>query len=76
MVKTRKMKVKIIENEELIIAIRMTKTIITKRIIIIMTRTRLKIEIKIGIKSGQVIHIYLKGRKVQKAIFYWNGKIT
>ena len=41
MVKTRKIKVKSIENEEIIIA--MTKTIITKIIITIMMRMRIKI---------------------------------
>ena len=40
MVKTRKIKVKSIENEEIIIA--MTKTIITKIIITIMMRMRIK----------------------------------
>ena len=38
MVKTRKIKVKSIENEEIIMAMTMTKTIITKIIIIIMMR--------------------------------------
>ena len=38
MVKTRKIKVKSIENEEVIMTIRMTKTIITKIIITIMMR--------------------------------------
>ena len=42
MVKTRKIKIKSIENEEIIIAMKMTKTIITK-IIIIMMRMRIKI---------------------------------
>ena len=41
MVKTRKIKVKSIENEEIIIT--MTKTIITKIIITIMMRMRIKI---------------------------------
>ena len=41
MVKTRKIKVKSIENEEMIMAMTMTKTIITK--IIIIMRTRIKI---------------------------------
>ena len=41
MVKTRKIKVKSIENEEIIMAMKMTKTIITKMIIIIM-RMRIK----------------------------------
>ena len=36
MVKTRKIKVKSIENEEIMMAMKMTKTIITKIIIIIM----------------------------------------
>ena len=43
MVKTRKTKVKSIENEKIIMAIPMTKTIITKIIIIIMMRMRIKI---------------------------------
>ena len=41
MVKTRKIKVKSMENEEIIMAMIMTKTINTK--IIIMTRMRIKI---------------------------------
>ena len=41
MVKTRKIKVKSIENEEIIMAITMTKTIITKIIITIMMRMRM-----------------------------------
>ena len=41
MVKTRKIKVKSIENEEIIMT--MTKTIITKIIITIMMRMRIKI---------------------------------
>ena len=44
MVKTRKIKVKSIENEEIIMAITMTKTIITKIIITIMMRMSIKIE--------------------------------
>ena len=43
MLKTRKIKVKSTENEEIIIAMPVTKTIITKIIIIIMMRMRLKI---------------------------------
>ena len=43
MVKTRKIKGKSIENEEIIFAMTMTKTIITKVTIIIMMRTRIKI---------------------------------
>ena len=73
MVKTRKIKVKSIENEEIIMT--MTKTIITKIIITIMMRMRIKIG---TCKSIQVkaTHISLKGRNVQKAIFYWSAKIT
>ena len=41
MVKTRKIKVKSIENEEIMMAMKMTKTIITKIIIIIMMRMRI-----------------------------------
>ena len=48
MVKTRKIKVKSIENEEIIMAITMTKTIVTK-IIIIMMRMRIKIGNRIKI---------------------------
>ena len=44
MVKTRKIKVKSIENEEIIMTMTMTKTIITKIIITIMIRTRIKID--------------------------------
>ena len=47
MVKTRKIKVKSIENEEIIIT--MTKTIITKIIITIMMRMRIKIGKRIKI---------------------------
>ena len=43
MVKTRKIKVKSIENEEIIMAMTMTKIIITKIIITIMMRMRIKI---------------------------------
>ena len=49
MVKTRKMKVKIIENEEIIMAMILTKTVITKIIIIIMMRMRIKIGNRIKI---------------------------
>ena len=47
MVKTRKIKVKNIENEEIIMAMTMTKTIVTKIIIVIMMR----------IKTGNLIKI-------------------
>ena len=43
MVKTRKIKVKSIENEEMIMAMTMTKTIITKIIITTIVRMRIKI---------------------------------
>ena len=43
MVKTRKIKVKSIENEEIIMTVTMTKTIITKIIITIIMRMRIKI---------------------------------
>ena len=43
MVKTRKIKVKSIENEEIIMTMTMTKTIITKIIIKIMMRMRANI---------------------------------
>ena len=43
MVKTRKMKVKSIENEEIIMIMTMTKAIITKIIITIMMGMRIKI---------------------------------
>ena len=43
MVKTRKIKDKIIENEEIIMVRKMTRTIITKLIIIIMMTMRIKI---------------------------------
>ena len=48
MVKTRKIKVKSIENEEIIMTMTMTKTI-TKIIITIMMRMRKKIENRIKI---------------------------
>ena len=43
MVKTRKIKVKSIENEEIIMTMTMTKTIITKIILTKMMRMRIKI---------------------------------
>ena len=43
MVKTRKIKVKSIENEEIIMAMTMIKTIITKIITTIMMRMRINI---------------------------------
>ena len=50
MVKTRKIKVKTIENEEIIMSMIMTKTIITKIIIIIiMMSMRIKNSNRIGI---------------------------
>ena len=49
MAKTRKIKVKSIENEEIIMAMKMTKTIITKIIIIILMRMRIKIGNRIKI---------------------------
>ena len=84
MIKTKKIKAKRIENDEIIMAMTMTKTIITKVIII----TKMRMNIRIGNriknetlkkkKSVQVkaIHICLKGRNVQKAMFYWNAKTT
>ena len=49
MMKTRIIKVKSIENEEIIMAMTMTKPIITKIIIIIMMRMRIKIGNRIKI---------------------------
>ena len=49
MVKTRKIKVKSIENEEIIMTMKMTKTIITKIIITTMMRMRIKIGNRIKI---------------------------
>ena len=49
MVKARKIKVKSIENEEMIMTMIMTKTIITKIIITIMMRMRIKIGNRIKI---------------------------
>ena len=43
MVKSRKIKVKNIENEEIILVMKMTKTVITKVLIIIMMKMRTKI---------------------------------
>ena len=51
MVKTRKIKVKSIENEEIIMTMTMTKTIITKMIIKIMMRMRIKIGNRIKIQK-------------------------
>ena len=49
MVKTRRIKVKSIENEEIIMTMIMTKTIITQIIITIMMRMRIKIGNRIKI---------------------------
>ena len=49
MVKTRKIKVKSIGNEEIIMIMAMTKTIITKIVIAIMMRIRIKIGNRIKI---------------------------
>ena len=49
MVKTRKIEVKSIENEETIMTMTMTKTIIAKIIITIMMRMRIKIGNRIKI---------------------------
>ena len=49
MVKTRKIKVKSIENEEVIMTIALTKTIITKTITTIMMRVRINIGNRIKI---------------------------
>ena len=49
MVKPRKIKVKSIENEEIIMTMTMTKTIITKIIITIMMKRRIKIVNRIKI---------------------------
>ena len=49
MLKTRKIKVKSIENEEIIMGMTMAKTIITKTIITIMLRMRIKIGNRIEI---------------------------
>ena len=43
MLKTRKIKVKSIENEEIMMTVRMTKKVITKIIITIMMRMKIKI---------------------------------
>ena len=49
MVKTRKTKVKSIENEEIVITMTMKKTLITKIIITIIMRMRIKIGNRIKI---------------------------
>ena len=49
MLKTRKIKVKSIENEEIIMAMTMTKAILTEIIITIMIRMRIKIGNRIKI---------------------------
>ena len=43
MLKTRKIKVKSIENEEIMMTVRMTKKVITKIIVTIMMRMKIKI---------------------------------
>ena len=49
MVKTTKRKIKSIENEEIIMAMTVTKTIITKIVITIMMKLRIKISNRIKI---------------------------
>ena len=49
MLKTRKIKVKSIENEEIMMTVRMTKKVITKIIITIMMRMKIKIGNRIKI---------------------------
>ena len=49
MVKTRKIKVKSVQNEEIVMITTMTKTIITKTIITIMMRMRIKIANRVKI---------------------------
>ena len=49
MVKSRKIKVKSIENEERILAMKMRKTLITKILIIILMKMRIKIGNRIKI---------------------------
>ena len=49
MVKTGKTKIKSIQNEEVIMSMTMTKTIITKTIIIVMMRMRIKLGNRIKI---------------------------
>ena len=51
MIKTRKIKVKSIENEEIIMAMKMTKTMITKIIILIIIIIRIKFGNPIKIKK-------------------------
>ena len=88
MIRTRIIKVKSVENEEIIMAITMTKIIVTtvimKIIIIIIKIMRIKIGNCINIykrhnrmKSVQVktIYVCLKGKNIQKAMLYWNAKI-
>ena len=82
--KTRIIKLKSNENEEMIMAITMIKVIIRVIIIIIIT-------IKMGIKIGnriktlkqnkasvqvKAIHISFEGENVEKAMFYWNTKVA
>ena len=84
MKKTRIIKLKSNENEEMIMAITMIKVIIRVIIIIIIT-------IKMGIKIGnriktlkqnkasvqvKAIHISFEGENVEKAMFYWNTKVA
>ena len=51
MVKIRKIKIKSVENEEIIMTVTMTKTIITKIIRTIMIRMRIKIGNRIKIQK-------------------------
>ena len=51
MVKIRKIKIKSVENEEIIMTVTMTKTIITKIIRTIMMRMRIKIGNRIKIQK-------------------------
>ena len=83
--KTRIIKLKSNENEEMIMAITMIKVII--RVIIIIIIITIKMGIKIGNRiktlkqnkaSVQVkaIHISFEGENVEKAMFYWNTKVA
>ena len=82
MIKTITMRV---EDEEIIMAITMIEIIITTVIMIVTMMMTMRIKIgnhnkkrKKRIKSVQVkaIHVCLKRENVQKAMFYWNAKVT
>ena len=79
MIKSRIISIKSSENEKIIVSIIMTKIIIKTGIIriimIIMMIIRIKTSHRIKIEL-KAIHVSLKGKNLQQAIFYWDAKVT